>query len=296
MADQQNSTLPQSTLLAGRTCLVTGAAMGIGEAIARAFHAQGANVVLADVSDAGEAVAGELGERAVFAPCDVSVEADVARAVDLAVERFGGLDVMVNNAGVGSAYDDPSAVEEADMDRTFAINQKGVMFGIKHAARVMADNTQGGGGNTQGGGGNGGSIINIASIAALSGGTSGFIYTGTKGAVVALTRSAALHLGDRRIRVNALAPGIILTPIYEASYPPGIAERVLSHQTSTQQPIRRLGRGADVAGPAVFLASDLSAYVTGQVIAVDGGYSATHRGALEAGFSFLQEVMAEQES
>ena len=279
MAAQHNS-----TLLAGRTCLITGAAMGIGEAIARHFHAQGANVVLADVSDAGAAVANDLGERAVFATCDVSAEAEVAHTVDLAVERFGGLDVMVNNAGVGSAYDDPSAVTEADMDRVFAINQKGVMFGIKHAARAMAGNAHGG------------SIINIASIAALSGGTSGFIYTGTKGAVVALTRSAALHLGDRRIRVNALAPGIILTPIYEASYPPGVAERVLSRQTSTQQPIRRLGRGTDVAGPAVFLASDLSAYVTGQVIAVDGGYSATHRGALEAGFSFLQEVMAEQDA
>ena len=270
-----------SALLRGQTAVVTGAAMGIGEAIARAFHAAGANVVLADIDEQGGNIAAELGERAVFRRCDVAVESDVAAVADLAAERFGRLDVMVNNAGIGSAYDDPTAVEEDVMDRTFAVNQKGVMFGIKHAARVM------------GAGGAGGSIINIASIAALSGGTSGFIYTGTKGAVAALTRSAALHLGDRSIRVNALAPGIILTPIYEASFPPGVAEKVLSHQTGTQQPIRRLGTGADVAGPAVFLASSLSEYVTGQVIAVDGGYSATHRGALEAGFAKLQEVLSE---
>ena len=269
-------------LMRGRTCVVTGAAMGIGEAIARAFIAQGANVVVADVSDTGEQVAQDLGERAVFKRCDVSVEAEVEAAVALAVDRFGGLDVMVNNAGVGSAYDDPSAIEEADMDRVISVNQKGVMFGMKHAAKAMGER--------------GGSVINIASIAALSGGTSGFIYTGTKGAVAALTRSGALHLGDRNIRVNALAPGIILTPIYENSYPPGVAKTVLSRQTGTQQPIRRLGEGADVAGPAVFLASDLAAYVTGQVIAVDGGYSSTHRGGMESGFAYLQEVLGGLES
>ena len=267
------------SLLQGKTALVTGASKGIGEAIARAYIREGASVVLADVdAAAGRAVAESLGEQAVFTRCDVSSESDVEAAVALAVERFSSLDVMVNNAGIGSDYDDPTAVESDVMDRVMAVNQKGVMFGIKHAALAMGER--------------GGSIVNIASIAALSGGTSGFIYTGTKGAVTALTRSAALHLGDRNIRVNALAPGIILTPIYEESFPPGVAEEVLGHQTGTQQPLRRLGLGEDVAGPAVFLASDLSSHVTGQVIAVDGGYSATHRGALEAGFAKLQEVMS----
>ena len=267
----------RSGLLAGQAAVVTGGAKGIGEAIARAFHAHGASVVIADVDDAGAAVVRDLGERAVYTRCDVSREADVEAAVAACVDAFGRLDTMVNNAGVGSAYDDPTQVEEDVMDRLHAVNQKGVLFGMKHAGRAMADA--------------GGSIVNIASIAALSGGTSGLVYTGTKGAVTAMTRSAALHLGDRNIRVNAIAPGIILTPIYEASYPPGVAEEVLGFQAATQQPIRHLGRGDDVAGPAVFLASDLSRFVTGQVIAVDGGYSSAHRGALEAGFGKLQEVL-----
>ena len=269
--------MAETNLLAGRAAIVTGGAMGIGEAIAREFHAKGASVVIADVSDAGAAVVRELGERAVYVRCDVSVEADVEAAVAACVDAFGALDVMVNNAGVGSDYDDPTAVEEDVMDRLHAINQKGVLFGMKHAGRAMTET--------------GGSIINIASIAALSGGTSGLIYTGTKGAVTAMTRSAAMHLGDRNIRVNAIAPGIILTPIYEANFPPGVAEEVLGFQADTQQPLRHLARGADVAGPAVFFASDLSRFVTGQVMAVDGGYSSSHRGALEAGFGKLQSLI-----
>ena len=272
---------PASGLLRGRTAVVTGAAKGIGAAIARRFHTEGARVVVADIDPAGAELAAGLGEGARFQACDVSREGDVAALADTAMEAFEGLDVWVNNAGVGSDYDDPTEVTEDVMDRVHAINQKGTLFGIKHAARVMGARAQGG------------SIVNIASIAALSGGTSGLVYTGTKGAVVALTRSAALHLGDRAIRVNAIAPGIILTPIYEASYKPGVAETVLAHQSRTQQPLRQLGRGEDVAGPALFLASDLSRFVTGQTLAVDGGYSSSHRGAMEAGFAKLREVLAE---
>lgn len=262
--------------LDGKVAVVTGAAKGIGEAIARAYAAEGAKVLIADVDEAaGEAVAADI--DGAFLRCDVSREADVQAAFDEAASRLGPVTTLVNNAGIGTDYDDPGAVEEAVMDRAIAVNQKGVMFGLKCAANAMREA--------------GGSVVNIASIAALSGGTSGFVYTGTKGAVTALTRSAALHMGASGVRVNALAPGIILTPIYEASYPPGVARQVLTHQAETQQPLRRLGTGEDVAGPAVFLASDRSAFVTGQVIAVDGGYSATHRGALEAGFAKLTEVM-----
>lgn len=273
-----SSTSQMSGLLTGRTAIVTGAAKGIGLAIARAFHAAGANVLLADKDIGAQATADELGERAAFQHCDVSIESQVSALTNAALDHFGQLDVMVNNAGIGSDYDDPTQIEEAAMDRLHAVNQKGVMFGIKHAALAMSKS--------------GGSIINMASIAALSGGTSGFIYSGTKGAVTALTRSAALHLGDRNIRVNALAPGIVLTPIYEESYPVGVARKVLEHQASTQQPIRHLGQPEDICGPSLFLASDLSAFVTGQVIAVDGGYSTSHRGALEAGFAKLQDVMS----
>ena len=263
--------------LDGKVAVVTGAAKGIGEAIARAYAGEDAKVLIADVDeDAGRAVAEDIGETARFVRCDVSKEADVAAAFEAAA-GFGPVTTVVNNAGIGSQYDDPGVIEEAVMDRVIAINQKGLMFGIKHAANAMRDT--------------GGSVVNIASVAALSGGTSGFVYTGTKGAVTALTRSAALHMGASGIRVNALAPGIILTPIYEASFPPGVAREVLTHQAETQQPLRRLGVGADVAGPAVFLASDRSAFVTGQVIAVDGGFSASHRGAFEAGFAKLGEVM-----
>lgn len=265
--------------LDGKVAVVTGAAKGIGEAIARSFVAEGARVVIADVDEeVGQAVAADLGDAARFTRCDVSREADVVAAFE-AASSFGPVTTLVNNAGIGTDYDDPGAITEEVMDRAIAVNQKGVMFGLKTAANAMRET--------------GGSVVNIASIAALSGGTSGFIYTGTKGAVTALTRSAALHMGASGIRVNALAPGIILTPIYEASFPPGVARKVLSHQAETQQPIRKLGLGEDVAGPAVFLASDRSAFVTGQVIAVDGGYSSSHRGALEAGFAKLMEVMGE---
>ena len=264
--------------LDGKVAIVTGAAKGIGEAIAVAYAAEGARVVLADVDEeAGRAVADKLGGDARFVRCDVSREGDWA-PVFVSAADLGPVTTLVNNAGIGTPYDDPGAIDEETMDRAIAINQKGVMFGLKHAANAMR--------------GGGGSVVNIASIAALSGGTSGFIYTGTKGAVAAMTRSAALHMGAYGVRVNALAPGIILTPIYEASYPPGVAREVLGHQAATQQPIARLGEGSDVAGPAVFLASDRSSFVTGQVIAVDGGYSASHRGALEAGFAKLGEVMS----
>lgn len=268
--------------LSDRTAIVTGGAMGIGEAIARRFREAGATVWIADVDeDAGRRVANDIGDNAIFKSCDVSAESEVRDLVEAARAATGRIDIMVNNAGVGTGYDMVEAVEETAMDRAYAINQKGVLFGMKHAVAAMR--------------GSGGTIVNISSIAALSGGTSGLIYTGTKGAVSAMTRSAALHAGGYGIRVNAIAPGIILTPIYEANYPPGVARKVLTHQAESQQPLARLGVPADVANAALWLASDLSDFVTGQTIAVDGGYSSSHRGALEAGFAKLQAELSELE-
>src|SRR4051812_30484044 len=250
--------------LAGRVALIPGGAGGMGLPSARRFLAEGASVVVADLNEANGAAflsdleAGEDQARARFVPVDVSAEADVGQAVSVAMSAFGHLDVVFNNAGVGGAFGPVTEIEVDDWDYTFAVLCRGVFLGIKHGARAMQAV------------GEGGSIINTASVAGLSGGAGPLVYSAAKAAVVNLTRAAAIELAASGIRVNAICPGAILTPLAIGRADP---ERV-AKQMDSLQPWPHHGTGDDIAGVATFLASDDSRFVTGEAIVVDGGLTA----------------------
>jgi NAD(P)-dependent dehydrogenase (short-subunit alcohol dehydrogenase family) len=252
-----------SNRLSGRVAMITGGASGMGLATVRRFLAEGARVVMADLNaTAGASVLDELtalgyGDDVRFTRTDVAVEDDVAAAVETAVEAFGRLDVVFNNAGVGGAFGPITEIAVDDWDYTFGVLVRGVFLGIKHGARAMID------------GGRGGAIMNTASIAGLSGGSGPQAYSAAKAAVVNLTRAAAIELGPHRIRVNAICPGAILTPLLGTSQGPDLVERL-----DQLQPWPEHGVGDDIAGAALFLASDDARFVTGDALVVDGGLTA----------------------
>jgi 3-oxoacyl-[acyl-carrier protein] reductase len=247
--------------LQGKVGIVTGAGSGIGRAVAVAFAAEGAKVVVCDRRTDGEGEATvhairEAGGEAIYVAADVSREADVKALIAFAVESFGRLDVMVNNAGVMVAKPLEELTEE-DFDFVTSVNQKGTFFGTKHAVAAMRA-------------GGGGSIINTSSIAADHGQHGGFVYAGTKGAILSMTRTAAAELAEFNIRVNAVQPGVTQTGILAASgvtETPEQTDRILR-----ETPLGpRRGSPEDCAPLYVFLASDESAFITGQKLAVDGG-------------------------
>jgi NAD(P)-dependent dehydrogenase (short-subunit alcohol dehydrogenase family) len=246
-----------------KVAVVTGGASGMGLATVHRYLQEGARVVIADYNaDSGaEALAAleaEGYEESIsFRKTDVAVEADVQAALEHAVETFGSLDVVFNNAGVGGAIGPLTETSEEDWDYTFDVLAKGVFFGIKHGARIMID------------AGHGGAIINTASIAGLSGDGGPLVYSAAKAAVVSMTQSSAVELAPHRIRVNAICPGFIATPLAEGRDPEGTRARF-----ETAQPWPEHGKGEHIAGAAVFLASDDSAFVTGEKLIVDGGLTA----------------------
>ncbi|HSG89247.1 MAG TPA: SDR family oxidoreductase [Pseudomonadales bacterium] len=249
--------------LEGRVAVVTGGASGMGRATVRRFLEEGASVLVADYNAAtGEATLAEAhdagyGERVRFLRTDVADEDQVAAMIDAAVDAFGRLDVVFNNAGVGGAIGPLTETTEADFDYTMAVLCKGVFFGIKHAARRLRAQ------------GEGGVIINTASVAALSGDGGPLVYSAAKAAVVSMTRSAAVELAADRIRVNAICPGLIATPL------PGDGdEEKAARRFEGGQPWPETGTGDHIAGAALFLASEDSRFVTGEAMVVDGGLSA----------------------
>ena len=255
--------------LNGKVAIVTGGTSGIGEKIVEVFVEEGAQVVIAARRQAeGDALEKRLGAR--FVRTDVSSEADVKTMVDRAVEWFGRVDCLVNNAGIPAPITSVADMEVADIERVLAVNILGVMLGTKHVARAML---------TQGTG----SIINIGSVAAHRGGLSGHIYTSSKGAVLAFTRSAAAELGEKGIRVNSISPGAIVTGIFgklagvEASKADRITD-VVKERFAALQPVPRAGATDDIARAAVYLASDGSSFVSGQDIMIDGGLTSVTRG------------------
>lgn len=255
--------------LAGKVALVTGAGSGIGRAAALRFAAEGAAVVCADLDgDGAEATAAEAGRGAVALRTDVTSQADTERAAATAMERFGAVDVLYANAGiagVGSAMDCDPAV----WDRVVAVNLTGVWLSMR---AVLPHMVRAGGG----------SIVNQASVGGLVGVPGIAPYAAAKGGVIALTRQAAVEHGPQGVRVNAIAPGTVPTPLVTATYQAraGISgaqgedvERQLA-RTRTRYPIGRLGEVDDIANLALFLASDESSWITGGVYVIDGGMTA----------------------
>jgi NAD(P)-dependent dehydrogenase (short-subunit alcohol dehydrogenase family) len=251
--------------LEGKVALITGGASGMGSVAARLFAAEGARVVLTDVADdAGRSVASEIesgGGHAAYVHADVSSESDAEAMVAEAVERFDGLHVLYNNAGVmlpddGSVHTTDAAI----WDTTLAINVKGVAFGCKYGVPAIVAS-------------GGGSIINVASFVAWMGAaTSQTAYTASKGAVLAMTREIAVEYARKGVRCNALCPGPIETPLLM---------KLLSDDAKRQRrfvhiPMGRLGRAEELARAALFLASDDSSFMTGASLIVDGGITAAY--------------------
>jgi NAD(P)-dependent dehydrogenase (short-subunit alcohol dehydrogenase family) len=252
--------------LIGKVAIVTGGASGIGAGIAERFVAEGAKVVLADVErDRGEALAAKLGADAVFRSADVSDLEQIGALVAGAVETFGRLDVMVNNAGVSSRMHRSFLDDDlADFHRVMSVNVLGVMAGTRDAARQMA---------TTGGG----SIINVSSIGGIQAGGGVMTYRASKAAVIMFTKSAAIELAHYEVRVNAIAPGNIPTPLLKTSTtdksPEELErfEQAIREQMRADRPLKREGTTEDIAEAALYLAGDRSRYVTGTVLPVDGG-------------------------
>jgi NAD(P)-dependent dehydrogenase (short-subunit alcohol dehydrogenase family) len=251
--------------LDGKVAIVTGAASGIGRGLAERFVAEGAQVVIADVeTDRGEALAESLGVNAAFRRTDVSDPEQVGALVSGAVEKFGGLHVMVNNAGISSPLRKLLDDDLSDFHRVMGVNVLGVMAGTRDAARHMAEH-------------GGGSIINITSIGGIQAGGGVMTYRASKAAVIQFTKSAAIELAYHEIRVNAIAPGSIPTPILGKSAAGMDAEQLKQFEARIRQgmrddrPLKREGTPDDVAEAALYFATERSRYVTGTVLPVDGG-------------------------
>ena len=259
--------------VSGKVAVITGAASGLGEATARLMHAEGASVILTDIQDdRGRRVAAELGDRARYLHCDVTAEADVAGAVDTAVREFGRLDCMFNNAGIIGTHGGIDEIPLEEYEFTMAVLLRSVFLGLKHAARVMKPQHSG-------------VILNTTSIGGLQGGLGPHVYGAAKGAVIALTRNVAAELGAWSIRVNAIAPGKILTPMNAATIvgdPDAMDEAREAFRTRT--PLRgRIGVADDIAHAALWLASDDAGFVSGHVLVVDGGLTTGSRGNVAPG-------------
>ena len=249
--------------LANKVAVITGGASGMGRATVMRFLAEGAKVVVADFNEKSGQETLEQAKKAGqannvrFIRTDVAKEADIIAMIDCATSQFGRLDIVFNNAGVGGVIGPIWDITEEEWDYTFDVLTKGVFFGIKHAARVLRQQGQGG------------SIINTASTAGLSGGSGPLVYSAAKAAVINLTKAAAVQLAPDRIHVNAICPGGILTGLTDQGNPAEAAKGL-----DTFQPWPDHGVGDDIAGAALFLASDDSRFVTGEAIVVDGGLTA----------------------
>jgi 3-oxoacyl-[acyl-carrier protein] reductase len=238
------------SLLDQRVAVVTGAGQGIGREIARSLTGHGARVVLADIdAELVAKAANEIG--AIGVACDVTSEEQVSNLVAEALRNFGRLDVFVNNAGI-TRDASLKKMAVADFDIVIAVHLRGTWLGVRAAAAVMREQRSG-------------SIINMSSLSGKSGNPGQTNYSAAKAGMVGLTKAAAKEVAHHNVRVNAIQPGLIRTPMTAAMPPEVFAER------EAAIPMRRAGEPAEVAGAVVFLASDLSSYVTGAVIEVGGG-------------------------
>jgi NAD(P)-dependent dehydrogenase (short-subunit alcohol dehydrogenase family) len=255
-----------SSELAGKVAIVTGGASGIGRGVVERFAAEGAKVVISDVQDElGEKLAADLGPDVHFHHTDVGDQEQVGRLVAAAVETFGGLHVMVNNAGRSSPLKKGLFDEDfAEFDSVMRVNVLGVMAGTRDAARHMAEH-------------GGGSIINMSSIGGILAGGGVASYRASKAAVIQFTKSAAIELAQYEIRVNCIAPGNIPTPLLQSAASDEDRARLEKFEARIRQtmrddrPLKREGTPGDVAEAVLYFATDRSRYVTGTVLPVDGG-------------------------
>jgi NAD(P)-dependent dehydrogenase (short-subunit alcohol dehydrogenase family) len=255
--------------LTGKVAIITGGASGIGAGIVEKFLAEDARVVIGDIDrDRGGALAEALGAQAVFRQTDMADPGQVSDLISFAVQQFGGLHVMVNNAGISSAMHRSFLEDDlADFHRVMAVNVLGVMAGTRDAARQMAST-------------GGGSIINLSSIGGIQAGGGVMTYRASKAAVIQFSKSAAIELAYHDIRVNCIAPGNIPTPLLASSASDKTLEeqrrfeRAIREQMRSDRPLQREGTPEDVAEAALYFAGDRSRYVTGTVLRVDGGTAA----------------------
>ena len=255
--------------LSNKVAIITGAGSGIGRETSLLFLEEGAQVVLADINEATLEETMNLvsqkgfKDNAVSVIADVSKESAIESMVKTAMDEFGKLDILFNNAGLGGAFGSISDIDGDEWDQSMVILLKSVFMGIKHASKVMKTNP------------NGASIINTASIAGMSGGGGPQAYSAAKAAVINLSQTTALELGEFKIRVNSISPGAINTPLLNA------LSEDWDDRIKGLQPIEELGQPLDIAYAALFLASDESRFVTGHNLCVDGGLTVDRTGLIK---------------
>ena len=267
--------------LSNKVAIVTGAGSGIGKETSLLFLEEGAQVILADINETtleqtfNIAVQKGYKENIVSIPTDVAKASDIVNMVNIAISEFGHLDILFNNAGVGGAFGSIGDIDANEWDQSMAILLKSVFMGIKHASVEMKKNS------------NGASIINTASIAGMSGGGGPQAYSAAKAAVINLSQTTALELGEFKIRVNSISPGAISTPLLN-----GLSED-WDERIKGLQPIEELGQPLDIAYAALFLASDESRFVTGHNLCVDGGLTVDRTGLIKGMRESAQEELGD---